>query len=139
MSNHWTGTGIWQGWCITTDHSASSYNQPVLVDPAGQAYGPGDIINRDLIGLREAAAMLGWDPRRVTTYRQRGSFPEPIQQLAAGPVWLKSQIEEFITNRTRGRWAERFYEGGEIRQAGASAAHRDSDAPAWVYQPQGRA
>ena len=32
-------------WVLTTDHSASSYNQPVLVNRAdGEAYGPGDLI-----------------------------------------------------------------------------------------------
>ena len=57
----------------------------------------------ELVGHKEAAAMLGWDPRRITTYRQRGSFPEPIAQLASGPVWLTSQIEEFMANRKDGR------------------------------------
>ena len=54
-----------------------------------------------VVGHKEAAAVLGWDPRRVTTYRQRGSFPEPIQQLAAGPIWLKSQIEEFMARKPK--------------------------------------
>jgi len=42
----WIGTGIWAGWRLTTDHSASSYGQPVLVDPDGNAYGPGDILKK---------------------------------------------------------------------------------------------
>jgi hypothetical protein len=49
----------------------------------------------DLIGLKEAAEIIGWDPRKVATYRSRGSFPEPIAELAMGPVWRKSQIEKF--------------------------------------------
>lgn len=48
-----------------------------------------------LVGVREAAEILGWDPRRVATYRSRGSFPEPIAELAAGPVWTKRQIERY--------------------------------------------
>lgn len=59
------------------------------------------ILPADLVGQKEAAAMLGWDPRRVTTYRQRGSFPEPIQQLAAGPVWTRQQIEDWIASRSK--------------------------------------
>jgi hypothetical protein len=39
----WIGSGVWSGWRITTDHSSSSHNQPVLVNPRGQAYGPADI------------------------------------------------------------------------------------------------
>ena len=39
----WVGTGIWNGWRLTTAHSASSYGQPVLVRPDGSALGPADI------------------------------------------------------------------------------------------------
>ena len=52
-----------------------------------------------VVGLKEAAEILGWDPRRVTTYRKRGSFPEPIQTLAATSVWFKSQIEDWKASR----------------------------------------
>lgn len=49
----------------------------------------------DLVGVKEAARFLGWDVRRVATYRQRGSFPEPVKELAMGPVWTLQQIEEY--------------------------------------------
>jgi len=39
----WVGAGPWQGWRITTAHSASCYGQPVLVRPDGTALVPGDI------------------------------------------------------------------------------------------------
>lgn len=42
----WVGVGIWQGWRLTTAHSASSYGQPVLVRPDGVALGPEDILTR---------------------------------------------------------------------------------------------
>ena len=48
-----------------------------------------------LVGVKEAAEILGWDPRRVATYRSRGSFPAPVAELAMGPVWLRRQIEEY--------------------------------------------
>lgn len=48
-----------------------------------------------LAGLSEAAEILGWDKRRVSTYRKRGAFPEPIQQLASGPIWTRKQIENY--------------------------------------------
>jgi len=51
--------------------------------------------NIDLVGVKEAAAILGWDVRRVTTYRSRGSFPVPVAELAMGPLWTKSQIEAY--------------------------------------------
>ncbi|MGZ4138150.1 MAG: hypothetical protein ACXVPX_11345, partial [Actinomycetota bacterium] len=30
-----------------------------------------------IVGVAEAAAILGWDKRRVATYVERGSFPAP--------------------------------------------------------------
>jgi hypothetical protein len=52
----------------------------------------------ELVGVKEAAIILGWDPRKVATYRARGSFPGPIEELAMGPVWYRSQIEEMKRN-----------------------------------------
>ncbi|HSD49311.1 MAG TPA: hypothetical protein VLE71_05705 [Actinomycetota bacterium] len=48
-----------------------------------------------LVGVSEAAAILGWDRRRVITYVDRGSFPEPPEHLASGRVWRRDQIEAF--------------------------------------------
>ena len=36
--------GKWTTYTLTTDHSASSYGQPVLVDETGRAFGPADIV-----------------------------------------------------------------------------------------------
>lgn len=49
----------------------------------------------DLVGVAEAASMLGWDKRRVVTYVDRGSFPEPIARLAGGRVWARADVEAF--------------------------------------------
>ena len=43
-----------------------------------------------LAGVAEAAGIMGWDKRRVITYIDRGSFPEPLQSLASGRVWFAS-------------------------------------------------
>lgn len=48
-----------------------------------------------LAGLKEAAAILGWDRRKLYTYEKRGSFPKPVQVLACGPIWTVQQIEEY--------------------------------------------
>ncbi|MGG3884325.1 helix-turn-helix transcriptional regulator [Brevibacillus panacihumi] len=48
-----------------------------------------------LVGLAEAAEMLGWDKRQISTYINRGKFPEPIQRLASGPIWTYKQIEDY--------------------------------------------
>lgn len=91
----WNGTGIWQGWRLTTDHSASSYNQPVLVNPSGVAAGPADITIGPLVGLAEASTILGWSKQQTSVYIRREKFPLPIQILASGPIWTKQQILEF--------------------------------------------
>lgn len=57
-----------------------------------------------LVGVAEAARILGWDKRRVATYIQRGSFPEPVESLAGGRVWAVDDIVDFARAfRTRQR------------------------------------
>ena len=53
-----------------------------------------DVIPR-LAGVAEAAQVMGWDKRRVVTYIDRGRFPEPIQSLASGRVWVRAEVEAF--------------------------------------------
>jgi len=48
-----------------------------------------------LVGVAEAAEIMGWDKRRVITYIDRGSFPEPLTSLAMGRVWLREDVEAF--------------------------------------------
>ena len=55
-----------------------------------------------LAGVAEAAEIMGWDKRRVITYVDRGSFPEPLTSLASGRVWLREDVEAFATE-----WAAR--------------------------------
>jgi hypothetical protein len=48
-----------------------------------------------VVGVAEAAEIMGWDKRRVITYIDRGSFPEPITALASGRIWLREDIEDY--------------------------------------------
>src|SRR6266545_4985945 len=48
-----------------------------------------------LAGVAEAAEVMGWDKRRVITYIDRGRFPEPVQALASGRVWLRADVERY--------------------------------------------
>lgn len=54
-----------------------------------------------LVGVSEAAAVLGWDRRRVATYVARGAFPEPVVTLASGRVWRLEDVEAFARDRSR--------------------------------------
>lgn len=51
-----------------------------------------------LAGVAEAAEVMGWDKRRVITYIDRGKFPEPLQSLASGRVWLRTDVERYATD-----------------------------------------
>jgi hypothetical protein len=48
-----------------------------------------------LAGVAECAEIMGWDKRRVITYLNRGSFPEPMTALASGRIWRREDVEEF--------------------------------------------
>jgi hypothetical protein len=57
----------------------------------------------DLVGVTEAAEILGWDRRRVATYIGRGAFPPPLASLACGRVWRRDDVEAFARDRARRR------------------------------------
>jgi hypothetical protein len=64
-----------------------------------------------LVGVAEAADVLGWDKRRVSTYVKRGSFPEPVEELAGGRVWALDDVLAFaeaFRARQKGRGATRL-------------------------------
>lgn len=55
----------------------------------------------NLLGVAEAAAMLGVDRSQIGRWRRAGRFPAPVLELAAGPLWWVEQIEEFERHRPR--------------------------------------
>lgn len=58
-------------------------------------------VTPELVGVSEAARILGWDRRRVATYVSRGAFPEPVAALASGRVWRREDVERFGADRTK--------------------------------------
>lgn len=49
-----------------------------------------------LVGTTEAAAILGVARQRVTSlWKEHPRFPEPVEELRCGPVWLEKHIREF--------------------------------------------
>lgn len=52
----------------------------------------------ELMGAREAAEVLGVKRPNLRTLV---GIPEPVQELASGPVWLASDIREFAQERER--------------------------------------
>lgn len=54
-----------------------------------------------LLGVSEVAARLGVKPNTVIVWRRRhADFPEPLVQLAAGPIWWAADIDAWSGSRT---------------------------------------
>lgn len=70
--------------CIDRIREAAGQDATVVIEERPQ-----------LVGVAEAAAILGWDRRRVITYVDRGRFPEPLARLAGGRVWRRSDVEGY--------------------------------------------
>jgi hypothetical protein len=72
-----------------------------------------------LVGVSEAARMLGVSKQRLAQLAARPDFPEPMVDLASGPVWLTSGIRGFERRwpRKPGRPAKR--QRAEARRAPA--------------------
>jgi hypothetical protein len=56
-----------------------------------------------LAGVREAAELLGVKPQRVRQLVARPDFPRPVETLRMGPVFMRHQLEEFLSRWTRRR------------------------------------
>jgi hypothetical protein len=59
----------------------------------------------ELVGTAEAAAILGVGRAAFCDRRHaHDNFPEPVQVLACGPIWLRAQIELYAAEQAvRGR------------------------------------
>ena len=54
----------------------------------------------DLVGISEIAEMAGRSRQAVANWRARSSdFPSPVAELAAGPVFRRSQIRSWLRKR----------------------------------------
>jgi prophage regulatory protein len=57
-----------------------------------------------LAGLAEVAALAGVSRKRAWQLTRHPKFPAPVQELAATPVWLESDVQAFLdTPRPAGR------------------------------------
>lgn len=57
-----------------------------------------------LLGVREAAARIGVQPRTVSRYRARGELPHPDEVVSGRPRWRATTIDSWAQTRPgRGR------------------------------------
>lgn len=54
-----------------------------------------------IVGVSEIAEILGVTRQRASALQTRPGFPEPLQVLASGPVWLRSAIDRFASTWER--------------------------------------
>jgi predicted DNA-binding transcriptional regulator AlpA len=52
-------------------------------------------VSLELAGLAEVAEMLGVTKRTATKYTRRADFPRPLDRLASGPVWRRTDVERW--------------------------------------------
>ena len=55
----------------------------------------------DVVGTSEVSSMLEVSRQRLHELRNAGTFPEPMVELAAGPLWLRTSIESFLAGWKR--------------------------------------
>jgi hypothetical protein len=63
----------------------------------------------DLVGVAELAELCGVTRQRASVLARSGGFPEPLAELASGPVWDLRMVEQFVREwpRKPGRPAKR--------------------------------
>ena len=68
------------------------------IDVMAEAY-----LERELVreperyaGVSEVAELLGVSRQRIAELRARPDFPEPVAELAAGPIWRVSSLNRFL-------------------------------------------
>ena len=86
-------------WRYTTDHAASSYGQPVLVnDETGIAYGPGD-----KLATSEVASFLEIDESHVRRLARDHGFGEKRSERVALMTVAESEAIRALLKPGRGR------------------------------------
>jgi predicted DNA-binding transcriptional regulator AlpA len=63
-----------------------------------------------LLGVHEAAELLGISKAAIAERRRAGTFPAPVVELRCGPIWRRSAIEKHGRTYRRGRggyWSHR--------------------------------
>jgi hypothetical protein len=93
--------------CVRNVHRAALSLMPAVSWESGPPVVFLEVLPK-LVGVAETAALMGWDKRRVATYVKRGTFPEPLAELAGGRVWAREDVVAFrdafrARQRARGR------------------------------------
>jgi predicted DNA-binding transcriptional regulator AlpA len=55
----------------------------------------------NILGTTEVTEMLGVSRQRLHELRSLGRFPEPMVELAATPLWIRSTVDSFLAGWSR--------------------------------------
>jgi prophage regulatory protein len=66
-----------------------------MEDRPGQLVRSGAVSPDELASLAEIGEILRVTKRTVQRYAERPDFPEPIDRLATGRVWLRADVERW--------------------------------------------
>jgi hypothetical protein len=97
----WQSGGRWYARILDTSAyiEVTGVSRPQCLDELRKVTGDDVVLAVEVIpqvvGVAEAAEIMGWDKRRVITYIDRGSFPEPLTSLASGRIWLREDVEGY--------------------------------------------
>ena len=59
-------------------------------------------MEHDIVGINEIAALAGVSSQAVVNWRSRAvNFPQPIKELASGPVFRRAQIRAWLRRNNR--------------------------------------
>ena len=58
-------------------------------------------MDAELLGLKEAAELLGLSKSALRDRARHGGLPQPVVVLACGPIWTRAQLVEYARWRVR--------------------------------------
>ena len=53
------------------------------------------VVPEDLVGVAEAAEILGVGRQQVHRLSRRNDFPEPLAELKSGKIWRRADVERW--------------------------------------------
>ena len=84
----------------TIDHSVDKRPFMPFQPPVSLSAAPCGTAAREgfppFAGIAEVAALAGVSRARAGQLTQKPGFPEPLQELAMGPVWIESEVTAFL-------------------------------------------
>lgn len=81
----------------------------------------------DLIGTAEAADILQVERPRIGRWKKNRLLPEPMLELASGPIWQRQDIEAVLEERERRRRPGSVSVGSVISPEGAGMSQQEQE------------